>query len=90
MAKHLTGPLPKYVDFGFHKVRVEIIGIARMREETDCEPEEITPTGAWQTDDDTIYILKGMNRNEQRYTLMHEMIHASLDMMDSIEKPKRR
>jgi Zn-dependent peptidase ImmA (M78 family) len=86
----MTGPLPTYVDFGFHKVRVERINEKRMREEAECEEEEPTPEGLWLTDLDTIYILKTLNRASQRYYLMHEMVHAALDLMDNLDRPKRK
>ena len=56
-----------------------------MREEAECEEKELTPEGLWDSDVDTIYILKNLSRHKKRYYLMHESIHACLDLMDSID-----
>jgi hypothetical protein len=84
--KKITGPIPKYIDFGFHKILIQVIGTARMREEAECQEGEETPEGLWDTDIDTIFLLRGMSRKKQRYYLMHEAVHAALDLMDSIDR----
>jgi Zn-dependent peptidase ImmA (M78 family) len=77
--------LPKYIRFGFHQILVEQVTEEFMREEADCEDDEETPEGLWATDVDTVFILKNLSRHKKRYYLMHECIHACLDLMDSID-----
>ena len=77
--------VPKSIDFGFHHIEIEMITEAKMRDEAECQEGEYTPEGLWDTDLETIFLLKGLGRKRTRYYLMHEMVHASLDMMDSLE-----
>ena len=75
--------VPKYIKFGFHQILVEQVSEEFMRVESECEPDEITPEGLWDSDVDTLYLLKNLSRKRKRYYLMHECIHACLDLMDS-------
>ncbi len=77
--------VPKYLEFGFHKILVEQVTEEFMRDEAECVEGDTTPEGLWDTDHDTIFILKNLSRHKKRYYLMHECIHACLDLMDSAD-----
>ena len=62
--------------------------LAQMRDEAECVDGDDTPEGLWDTDIGTIYLLKGLSRSNTRYYLMHEMCHAALDLMDSLDRDK--
>lgn len=78
--------LPKYIDFGFHKILVERISEEEMWEEAECEEGDMIPEGLWDTDTGTIFLLRNLNTSNARYYLMHEVIHAALDLMDSLDR----
>jgi hypothetical protein len=77
--------VPRYIKFGFHQLLVEQVSDAFMRAEAECEPGEATPEGLCDSDVETIYLLKSLSRHKKRYYLMHECIHACLDLMDSAD-----
>lgn len=78
--------LPECIDFGFHMVYIKEVGSEYMREEAECESDELTPEALWDTDHDMILILENLPTRKKRYYLMHELVHACLDLMDSREK----
>lgn len=59
----MPGPLPtrlpRKVDLGLMVVHLERVTDAQMREECDCDPDDVTPDGAWLgVDDGRILLLK--------------------------------
>ena len=73
---------PKHIDLGFVLIEVTLLGKKRMREEAECEDDEPTPEGLWDTDSDTVYIGRWLSAKRKREVLMHELAHACLDWRD--------
>jgi len=70
---------PTFIDLRFVKIIVEVVPRTRMREEGECEPDDITPEGLWDFDTDTIYVGKWLSAMRKRQVLLHELVHAALD-----------
>jgi len=79
-------PLPKQVDLGFAVVHVKYVGDKKLREEGECEDDEATPEGLWVDIDDTIYIRKSMSLARKRYIILHELVHAMIDLRDQFAR----
>jgi hypothetical protein len=77
--------VPNFVDLGFHRIYVDLISPEEMFEEADCEEDDYIPEGLWNSDIDTIFLLDNMSWKQTRYYLCHELVHAMLDCMDSME-----
>jgi Zn-dependent peptidase ImmA (M78 family) len=84
MGKDPTFVVPKHIDFGFHRIWINVVDEETMREEADCEEGDSTPEGLWNTDLNIIFLLKTLSWRQMRYYLMHELVHACLDQMDSM------
>lgn len=74
--------LPKKVDFGITIIHIELVDRKKMREEAECEEDEYTPEGLWDTDRDTVFVGKWLRKKRKREVLMHELAHACLDWRD--------
>lgn len=58
-----------------------------MRAETECDADDPTPEGAWDTDGDRILLLESLKRKPKRARriLLHELSHAMLDLYHQAE-----
>ena len=65
--------------------KVEELTDKQMFDLAELEEGEYIPESLWDTDVDTVYVLKKLDWKKKRYYLMHEMVHACLDLMDSLE-----
>lgn len=80
----MPGPLPtrlpRKVDLGLMLVHLERVSHAVMRSETDCDPDDETPDGAWMgVDDGRILLLKSLRGANLRRVFCHELKHALID-----------
>jgi Zn-dependent peptidase ImmA (M78 family) len=73
---------PGRVDLGFALIHIRLVDKKTMREEAECEPDESTPEGLWDTDADVVYVGKWLRNKRKREVLMHELAHACLDWRD--------
>ena len=75
------------IDLGPAVISVEWVNEAAMRAETDCEADDPTPEGAWDTDSDRILLLEGLKRKPRRARriLLHELVHAVNDLYHQAE-----
>lgn len=73
---------PKSIDLKFALIEVVLVSRARMREEGECEDDESTPEGLWDTEEDTVFVGKWLPAKRRREVLMHELAHACLDWRD--------
>lgn len=75
------------IDLGAAVIRVEWVTEAVMRSETDCEDDDPTPEGAWDTDQDRILLLDQLKRRPRRARkiLLHELGHAVNDLYHAAE-----
>jgi Zn-dependent peptidase ImmA (M78 family) len=82
----ISKALPRKIDLGFWIIDVKYVGERRIREEAECEDDDETPDGAWQTEHDTIYVLRTLSAARKRYTICHELVHAMIDIQDGIAR----
>lgn len=78
-------PIPSQIDLGSHLILVRIVGKKEMRDVTDHDDEQdlfLVADGAWDAEQDTIFIGKWLTKQKQRWTLLHELQHACLDYRD--------
>ena len=75
------------IDLGPAVLRVEWVSETTMRSETDCEDDDPTPEGAWDTDADRILLLDRLKRKPRRARkiLLHELVHAMNDLYHQAE-----
>ena len=78
----MPSPLPKKIDLGFALITVRYVGAKRMRDEGECEEGDLTPEGLWDTDHDTIWVLK-QSRKSMQVIICHELVHAAMDLRDA-------
>jgi hypothetical protein len=78
----MPSPLPRKIDLCFVVVHIKYVQEKRMREEAECEDDDPTPEGMWDTDTDTIWVLKRQSRRKMRNVILHELVHAALDLRD--------
>lgn len=76
--------LPKRLDLGLAYVHVKSVTKAQMREEAECDEEDVTPEGLWSDEDDTIYLGKWLSAKRKREVLFHELTHAVLDYREHV------
>jgi Zn-dependent peptidase ImmA (M78 family) len=83
-------PIPHKIDLGFHIINVELLGRRQMREAMDDDdPQEGRGEiieGFWDIETDTIAIGKWLPRRVQRWVLVHELVHACIDLRDRYDK----
>lgn len=79
--------MKRRLDLGVAVISVEWVTEATMRDETDCEDDDATPEGAWDTDRDRILMLDKLKRNPKRARkiLLHELSHAVNDLYHAAE-----
>jgi len=75
------------IDLGPAVIAVEWVSESTMRTETDCEDDDQTPEGAWDTDGDRILLLDKLKRRPKRARkiLLHELSHAVNDLYHAAE-----
>ena len=78
--------LPKKIDLAFWRIDIKYVGEKRMREESDCDPSDHTPDGLWDSENDSIYILRTLSLARKRYIICHELIHAMVDCRDGLAR----
>jgi len=83
-----TGPIPSQIDLGAFLLHVKMVGKREMIEESEWEDDdtEEIPQGLWCPNEETILIAKWVSKTEQRWALLHEMGHASLDFRDYYDR----
>lgn len=83
-------PIPSRIDLGFHLINVKLLSKRQMREEMDDGDPETEPgsiiEGFWDVDTDTIAVGKWLPRRVQRWVLVHELVHACIDLRDRYDK----
>jgi Zn-dependent peptidase ImmA (M78 family) len=53
----------------------------KMRDEADCDHEDLTPDGLWDDETRTIWIMQNLPTKRLRYVLAHELHHAIVDYL---------
>lgn len=83
----MTKGIRKRVDLGVAVIQVEWVSDQAMRAETECEPDDPTPEGAWDTDTDRILLLDALKRKPRRARkiYLHELVHAVNDLYHQAE-----
>jgi len=84
-ATSANSPLPKVIDLGFHLLRVVELPKKDFYKELD-EDEPGDVRGFWDPDEDLIVIGKWLPRKEKRQILLHELIHAIIDLRDRYDE----
>jgi Zn-dependent peptidase ImmA (M78 family) len=77
--------IPAVINLGYHRITVTQVTRAAMRDLGGILKNGDTCEGLWDCDKETIYLLSNLAWRKKRYYLMHEMVHACLDLMDSLE-----
>lgn len=75
------------IDLGPAVLRVEWVNETTMRAETDCEDDDPTPEGAWDSEGHRILLSDRLKRKPRRARkiLLHEISHAALDLYHEAE-----
>jgi Zn-dependent peptidase ImmA (M78 family) len=75
------------IDLGPAVVHVRWVSEQLMRQETECEADDLTPEGSWDTDTDTVLLLEALKRKPRRARriMLHELSHAVLDLYHQAE-----
>lgn len=71
--------LPSRIDFGVAILNVRQLSVKDMRLEADCDEYDPTPDGLWDSEQDTIFMLRRLSQRKKREVLAHELIHAAVD-----------
>lgn len=64
--------------FGYN-VAIVYVDDKKMRDEAECQPDDPTPDGLWDSETRTIYVLRRLRKKRLRYVLIHEVLHAAID-----------
>ncbi len=79
--------LKSRIDLGVAIIHVEWVNEQMMRSETECEPYDITPEGAWDVDGDRILLHVQLRKKPKRARkiFLHELNHAVNDLYHAAE-----
>jgi hypothetical protein len=77
--------IPKSVRLGWCSIKVKQITRKEMEVILECKLEEEAADGMWDSDTDTIYLVNDdIPMSRIRYTLLHELFHALVDIQDRL------
>lgn len=76
--------IPRRIAFPFgHVVQIREVSVKEMRDLEEAADDEDWPTeGLWIVEEETVYVLKKLPPRRKRYTVLHELGHALLDIAD--------
>lgn len=91
MGRTSSWPIPAKIELGFHVIYVRLVTRAKMRQlmlddDDGYDEQDGIVEGFWDADNDVIAIGKWLPRRVQRWVLVHELVHACIDLRDRYDK----
>ncbi len=75
----MTVRFPRRIDIGFARFPIRLLTKKRIREEAECDADDPTPDGLWDSDSETIFVGRWLSPTKRREVILHELVHAALD-----------